>query len=365
MMKLFKNIIENIFVACLLLAFFCVAGSSHAEDITLEISAEAEKNGEQELPVPLPDNIPPSAEEQPNIGDVPPPLAQAENNEEPLVGPLSPDQQQPLADAVTDEAGQGGIPPQDVNPEQVNNNQVPEPKEQKLFDGTDFFENNSFIKSVLFNEQELEILYSSINSHRESGVINPKVKELINKIAKKDDDSEVNGAMPVQQSLDDLASIPNDPNDPRTQIKEFVVQTFYLKSLLLPEDDMWTIWFNDSKVRSSENKIIPGYDGLKIEKVKKQSVTFTYTEPNLDLIYPKYKEELIKNKSVKWDLRSKDGKILVSSLNKKIKFTIGLGQTFVVADLKVHEGFVEPSTVQNPYYIDPAMQSGGAMPSVE
>ncbi len=255
-------------------------------------------------------------------------------------------------------------------PENLNNNNTenkPENSEQKNeenedkknksenaeFDGKNFFENNSFVKSLLFNEKEIEILYSTINAYVETGVIAP----LNNNIAVPAENAG-QGVADANQNAQPLANqaTPQQTSDNElASLKEIKAETFYLKSIMNSEEDnRWTIWFNEIRRRSTEKEKFENYKTLKISKVTGNYVVFNLKEKYLDIINPEYQTKFIKIEKSDWDYKSKNGRVFVNSKKNKIKFKLYVNETFVMEGLKIKEGYFAPSNIKNPYYIDPA-----------
>lgn len=285
---------------------------SYAEEVTLEITGQAAPAQEQEPIGPIP--VQPSPQNDP---------AQNEPTQNDDVGELKAD------NIPADTSANLNIPPTD--------------KGYTVFAGDDFFKNNSDLQSVLFSPAEKEILYSTLNRFKESGGF------AATKIV------EGNIIAPAQP----LSSMKGGE---ASSIKEFNAPSFFLKSLLLPDSDSWTIWLNASRIRDYEKDDITAEKGLTIQKVTQNNATFIFKDEHLDKIAPDYKDDLIKTDSGKWDYRSKDGKIKVNSKSKTVKFTIGINQTFSTAGLIISEGFVAPTVIANPDYV--AQTGEAAAPNI-
>ncbi|MDX1950468.1 MAG: hypothetical protein SFT90_08265 [Rickettsiales bacterium] len=237
----------------------------------------------------------------------------------------------------------------DKDEKKENKNTSKKISKDEIFDGKNFFENNSFLDSILFKNSELEILYSTLNSYRENGVIE---QNNASSVAPEKTLNNLNNTNDLTEEI--ASSAKNQAVDELSVLKELEAISFYLKSILNSEEDNnWTIWFNEIKRRSTEKGKISNYKGLKILEVTGKSVAFSFKDKNLEIINPDYKSKFLATNDSEWDYKSKNGRVFINSKKSKIKFFLNVNETFVMDGLKIKQGYFAPSMVKNPYYVDP------------
>jgi hypothetical protein len=213
-------------------------------------------------------------------------------------------------------------------PKEENTDKTPEEKPYQPYDGEDISKLNAGFETILFKDSNLEPLYNALS--RRKNVI-AKNRENIQQTTQQEAEEE--------QKEEDLSD------------KNIQAPSFYLTTILYPKDKNWTIWLNGNKVRK-EIKLQPPEP--EIIKVRASKVTFIWKSDMLDKLSPKFRNILRKvteNDDVSreadsgWDYISNDGKIVFDSIRKKVKFTIGINQTFSVYNAKIFEGFVPPTNL--------------------
>jgi hypothetical protein len=195
----------------------------------------------------------------------------------------------------------------------------------KQFDGINPKTLRSSLSSVFFSESELEEFYDVYQEFMETGEL-PTIDEplpVLDKIVKKEEEK-------------------------KEQVQTvFTAPVFYLSSILIPENDKWTFWLNDTKYRGEDIKTV-SYSDFIFVSVDEVNLTLMWTSSDFDKIALDYqrklneinppKKELINNDYFSWDYGSEKGDVMVDSSKRIVKFSLGQSQTFSVYDMKVFEG---------------------------
>ncbi len=224
-------------------------------------------------------------------------------------------------------------------PEQVEVKQT-KPIEYKPFDGINPSTLNIGFKSLIYDEDQLNILYKSIEAFKVHSAIpayndpnKPDISKLSNKI-----------------SSDELTEVVT-ANQNQNQPVEYIAPSFFLSSILYEKPDSWTIWLNDKKTRFENKDTVKDANIL---AVAPKNIAMLWEGLNLQDKSPNFKEYLEKIKPFKddsgkysWDYKSKSGDVYVDSFKGGVKFLIQPGQTFSLYHMRSFEGYVSDVTVKN------------------
>lgn len=202
----------------------------------------------------------------------------------------------------------------------------------RIFDNKDITTLNSGFKSILFKQEDLSLLYDSL---LEKPRPTQDIKNLVDKVA---DAGAKNNTLVI-----------TDTSQDNYQTREVDSPTFFLKTVIFPEDGSWTLWYNSEKVRKEQ---VSSQDNPRIEKVYNDKVVFLYKTEGLAQLSPNYTSILkpveagskySKEGGFAWDFVSDKGDILFDSTQGFVRFKIGVNQTFSLYDAKIFEGYKAPT----------------------
>jgi len=168
--------------------------------------------------------------------------------------------------------------------------------------------------SIMFNDVELESIYSALQDYDPEGAVAS------------------------------AAVVAGNNSKPELEAPPTESVFFVLQSILYFSPDDWSIWINNKKIENNQNFS----SNLSIVKVTKDRVEFILSPDDLEKTSPDWKLNLIsaKDKKVetdkgnvyKWDFQSPEGNVFVNSRGTAVKFILNMNQNINLTTMKVTEG---------------------------
>lgn len=148
----------------------------------------------------------------------------------------------------------------------------------------------------------------------------------------------------LKKDTKDLSPIAGQalPEDDENTPKSIVAPSFFLSSILLPEDGNWSVWVNKGKIRN----YLPKADKLEIVSVSKTQIEAKFQDQYLYKMSPFIQTKLKQTTNdTDWDYASEKGDVKVNLMKGLVQFKIKQNQSFSTYDMEVFEGFVDSKTV--------------------
>src|SRR5690606_8609711 len=142
-----------------------------------------------------------------------------------------------------------------------------------LFNGKSAANLNTGIKSIMYDRAELPGFYKRVFASRK------------NRVA---------GQSPILS-----APILSETGEPIS----IVAPSFFLSSILLPDDGNWSVWVNKNKIRNYS----PRSENLEVLKVTKTTIEAQFQDNNLPLMSPYIQTKLHPLEEGDWDYASEKG----------------------------------------------------------